>query len=345
MDSQKNISHQLCRWTTSILAGTGMVITAAPSFAATLASSTASVDIFSFSHSPYSTLTSVQTNTFTKAGTIPNTNFEDSFEDSEFPLILGGNRATADFQAVALGENTIADVDVSVFASESLSSTDVISLSASDSEGSSVAATVEANALFSTFSPLVSNRLSTQAIGDQGANYQGIAQGSSTIVGQFLIDNIPENNVFSFNFNLSSVLQAFVENPERERAQATANISFLLLGGTSEDDQTVLDSFSVSSKLTKTQNFYENSFSTQKSSNFTLNLFETASDQSSNQINILGSYQRNFSTPTYLTLVEVKQTEATTNVPEPLTTVGAGTAALFGAVFKRKFARAKKQKK
>lgn len=342
---QQNISHQLCRWTTSILAGTGMAMTATPSFAATLASSTASVDIFSFSHSPYSTLTSVQTNTFTKAGTIPNANFEDSFENSEFPLLLGQNTAEAQFQAIALGENTLADVDVSVFTSESISTTDIISISASDSEGNSVAATVEASALFSTSNPLVSNRLSAQAIGDQGANYQGIAQGKSTILGKFFLGNEPESETFSFNFNLSSMLAAFVENPQRDRAKATSNISFLLLGGSNENDKTVLDFFSLSSQLTKTNDFYENSSSTQKSDSFNVNLFDSFSDLDSNEISLLGSYQRNFKTPTYLTLVEVKQTEATANVPEPLTTVGAGTAALFGAVFKRKIGRAKKQTK
>jgi hypothetical protein len=341
---QKYMSPQFLRWATPLCAGTGIAMLATPSFAATLASSTASVDIFSFSHSPYSTLTSVQTNTFTKAGTIPNTNFENSFEDSEFPLLLGKNIAEAQFQAVAFGENTVADVDVSVFASESVSATDVISVSASDSEGSSVAATVEASALFSTSNPLVSNRLSTQAIGDKGAKYQGIAQGKSTILGKFFIGDEPETETFSFNFNLSSILEAFVENPQRERSKATANISFLLLGGSNEDDRNVLDYFSLSSKLTKTDNFYENSSSTQKSRDFKINLFDTFSDSSHNENNILGSYKRDFKTPTYLTLVEVKQTDATANVPEPLTTVGAGTAALVGAAFKRKLARSKKQK-
>jgi hypothetical protein len=345
MDSQKYISYQLLRWTAPLFAGTGIAITATPSLAATLASSDVSVDIFSFSHSPYSTLTSVQTNTFTKAGTIPQENSEAAFEDSEFPLLLGGNRAEAEFQAVALGENTIADVDVSVFASESLSSTDLISISASDSEGSSVAATVEASALISTLSPLASNRLSTQASGDRGANYQGIAQGKSTILGQFFLGNEPETETFSFNFNIVSTLAAFVENSQRERAKATANISFLLLGGSSEDDQTVLDFLSISSNLTKTENFYENSSSANKSNNFTLTLFDEFSNSDRNDINIFGSYQRSFNTPTYLTLVEVKQAKSLTNVPEPLTTLGAGTAALFGAVFKRKLATSKKQKK
>ena len=176
MHSQQYISHQLLRWTAPLFAGTGIAMTATPSLAATLASSDVSVDVFSFSHSPYSTLTSVQTNTFTTAGSIPDSSTKNSFAESEFPLLLGGNRATAEFQAVALGENTVADVDVSVFASESLSSTDLISTSASDSEGSSVAATVEASALISTLNPLASNRLSTQTSGDRGTNYQGIAQ-------------------------------------------------------------------------------------------------------------------------------------------------------------------------
>ncbi len=343
MNSYKNIPHQLLRWAAPIWAGTGIALTTAPVFAASLASSEASVDIFNFSHSPYSTLTSVQTNTFTKAGTILDETVDASFEESEFPLLLGGNRAEAEFQAIALGENTLADVDASVFASESLSATDLISLSASNSEGSSVAATVEASAVVSTVSPLFSNSLSAKTIGDRGANYQGIAQGKSTILGSFLVGNETQNDAFSFDFNLSSLLQALVENPQREPAKATSNISFLLLGGSNEDDRTVLDFFSISSNLTKTENFYENSYSSNKSSHFTFNLFDVSSNSSSNEINILGSYQRSFQTPTYLTLVEMKQADATTNVPEPLTTLGAGTAAIFGAVFKRKLS--KKQKK
>lgn len=340
---QKNIPHQFLQWAAPLCAGTGIALTATPSFAASFASSEALVDIFSFSHTPYSTLTSVQTHTFTKAGTILNADIEDSFEDEDFPLLSGQNQAIAKFQAVALGENTIADVDAAVLALETLSTTEVNSISASDSEESSVAATVEANALFSTFSPLVSNRVSTQTIGDRGSNYQGIARGTSTILGQFFIGEESENDIFSFDFNLSSLLQAVVENPQREQAKAKSNISFLLLGGSNEEDRTVLDFLSISSKLTKTDTFFENSYSIEKSSEFTFNVFDTASDLSSNEINIFGSYQRRFQTPTYLTLVEVKQTESTTNVPEPLTTFGAGTAALLGAIFKRRLSPKRKK--
>ncbi|HIK30423.1 MAG TPA: PEP-CTERM sorting domain-containing protein [Oscillatoriales cyanobacterium M59_W2019_021] len=339
MNSQKTMSHQVLRWAAPLWAGTGIALTAAPSFAASFASSESFVDIFGFSHTPNSTLSAVQSNTFTKAGTIPDANFDTSFEESEFPLLLGRNRATAEFQALALGENTVADVDASVFANDSLSTADVISTSASDSEGNSVAATVEASAFFSTIAPVASNRLSATAIGDRGTNARGIAQGTSTVLGNFFIDRQPGNEVFSFDFNLSSLLQAVVENPQREQARATANISFLLLGGANENDRTVLDFFSFSSKLTKTENFLENSYSTQKSSNFAFDFFDNSSDSNSNTINILGSYQRSFQAPTYLTLVEVKQGNATTNVPEPISTLGAGAAALLGVAFKRKLAK------
>jgi hypothetical protein len=342
MLSLQCISYKLLRVSAPILAGTGIAITATPCFAAIFASSTAEVNIFNFSHNLYSSLTSVEANTFTQAGTIPNGNFDNSFEETEFPLLLGGNVAQAQFNAVALGENTVADVDVSVFASDTLASSDVAAISASDSEGNSVAATVETSALFSTSNPLASNRVSAQAIGDRGANYRGIAQGTSTILGQFFVGNQSETEAFSFNFNLSSMLAAFVENPQSERAKATSKISFLLLGGSDKDDRHVFDFFSISSKLTKTENAYENSTSSKKSSNFKLNLFDTSSDSDSNASEVLGSYQRDFKTPTYLTLVEVKQAGATANVPEPLTTLGAGTAALFGAAFKWKLS--KKQK-
>lgn len=344
MSWQQHRTRQLYPWATPLVIVTGMAMTATPTFAATLASSRASVDIFSFSHSPYSSLTSVQTNTFTKAGTIPNANVESSFDNFEFPLLLGKNTAEAEYQAVPLGENTIADVQVSVFASESISTTDVISLSASDSQGSAVAATVEGSALVSTSNPLVSNRLFAQAFGDRGANYQGIAQGKSTILGKFLIGNQPEAESFSFTFNLSSRLAAVVENSQRARAKATSTVSFLLLGGANEGDREVIDFLSISSNLTKTPDFYENSTSTQNSSHFLLNLWDEFSDVDSHQIDLLGSYQRDFKTPTYLTLVEVKQTEATANVPEPLTTVGAGIGLLVGTVFKRKVSHTKKQK-
>lgn len=328
MNSQKTIFHPLLRWAVPVWAGTGFALAATPSFAATFAYSEASVDIFNISHQPTSIFTSSQTNTFTQAGIVPEPTYFESLRPSiDF-------RAESEARAVAFGENTNTDTFADSIATDTDSFSDANSFSISSSDNSAVQAQAESTTYFDATSPFAINAIATEVFG-QGSRYRGISQAQSTILGNF---SISESEVFSFDFGVSSLLAALVDRPSYETAKATADVSFVLFGGETEENQQIFDFFTFSSQLSPTQSSYLADYS---SDSFAVNISPDTSDPTVNSFEILGSYQRSFTTPTYLTLVEVKRTQADANVPEPLSLVGAGVASVLGATFKRKLSRKK----
>lgn len=326
MHLQKNISYQFLRLTVPVFAGTGFALTTTPSLAATFASSETSVEIFNFSHQPTSTFIEAQTNTFTQNVISPEPVY---FEDI---TTFGDNRAQAEAQAVALGDGTNTDTNASAIAIPSDSFANASSFSISSSDESTVSSQAESAAYFDLNNLFTVNGLSAEVLGEGGSSYQGISQASSTILGNFFI---AESEVFSFDFEIASILAAVVEQPQYEKAKASADISFALLGGSNEQSLEVFDFFSFSSYLTPENNYY----SAENSNYFNVNLVQESSEFNVNGFGISGSYQRDFTTPTYLTLVEVKHTQAATNVPEPLSILGAGTASVLGAIFKRRLSK------
>lgn len=316
--------QQFFPWTTPLFVVTGMAIAAAPSVAATFASSTTSVDIFNFSHSPYSTLASAQTNTYTTAGKDIDAPPFEALPD--LPLLLGGTNASAQANAVAFGDNTNTDSFASPLTTPNNALAEASSLSISQSDDGFVDSEAQSTAFFGSSTPFAFNEVWVQSLGF-GGDYQGISQANSTVLGSFWV-----TDSFSFDFNVSSLAIALVDTPKWERAKATSNVSFVIFGGANETDRTAFDFFSFSSLVTET----ETSSSTQASNNFSFSTFENSSEPGVKDVSLWGSYQRQFNTPTYVTLVEVKHAQATTNVPEPLTIVGSGAAALMGIAFKRK---------
>jgi hypothetical protein len=166
----------------------------------------------------------------------------------------------------------------------------------------------------------------SEAFGDQD-NFFGFAQSEASVIGEFLLNPAP-NSTESFSFDFTAFFNLATSG---EKSTAAADISLVVLGGTDPNpaNQTVFDFFSVSGELNTLGE--DDLFSVDASDNFTLNTFLPSGDfgvdieEESADLLAMGSYQRQFDRPTYLTFVETKETKATvqasTQVPEPASTL------------------------
>ncbi|NET07406.1 MAG: hypothetical protein F6K16_22425 [Symploca sp. SIO2B6] len=250
---------------------------AAPSLAASFASSSATVNLFNFSHG---------------------------------------------------AESSSVSTDFTVFAETPEDSNSGEELATSFSQRSSVVAEADSST-FAFFPPnsgsgSISSDAENQAFGS-GSNYLGKSKVESKVLANFLIN--PESGsteTFSFEFNTFFDLAT---STSKVSTKAAADISFFLLGRSNPNsDPIIFDFFSASGKLENIEG--KDSLSVQSSNTFNVDVFEpfTSIDVESGfkQADVFtsGSYRRDFEYLTYLTLIEVSNTEATVKAPEPSSTLG-----------------------
>lgn len=162
--------------------------------------------------------------------------------------------------------------------------------------------------------PAQAENSSLSSVSGQGRNYSGLAQSVAGLIGYDFI--VEKDETFSFNFTAFLNLQASIENPPSERANAFGNISFLLYD--SNNPNNPLDFFTLSSSLAT---LGEDDFLTlENSESITL----STEDNNVNfggleelaQSSVNGVYSRTFSSLTRLTLVEAKENRVSVAVPE-----------------------------
>ncbi|MFG6094661.1 hypothetical protein SPB21_05400 [Leptothoe sp. ISB3NOV94-8A] len=163
--------------------------------------------------------------------------------------------------------------------------------------------------LFGLGNPGACNVAFSEAIGDDGNNYFGIGESFSEVIGDFFVAS---GNSFSFDFIASLLLETEIDRPDVEAAQATGEVSFALYGGTQSNSLSLLDTFTLSGRLSalgSDDNFTE----PQTSGALTFDtFFDTSFGGQSEFVDafVEGSYSRSFDTDTYLQLVEVKTSSA-----------------------------------
>lgn len=197
------------------------------------------------------------------------------------------------FNQEPLSVNTISDTDTFTFAGSGF-----------------VTADAEANAAFDI--PLNrAENLSLSAAAGEGSNYLGLATSTAQVIGEFFV----ENDLFSFDF-LTFLGLATSADPG-ERTHANGSISFELYK-IDQGQQSLLDSFTLLGSLSTPGS---NDFLTYTGSEyFQLTAVDTTTDftgsEESATAQIQGKFSRYFETPTYLTLVEVKNNNTNVSVPE-----------------------------
>lgn len=242
-----------------------------------------------------------------------------TFASAQANVFIENFSQTPDDIGVSTQTNTVAIVPAS---SEANSGNDQNVLSSSIRNATNAIA--EADAIFLSDNPaFAANSIFSNAFGE-GQNFLGLAQSEASVLGRFLLDPEPDGTEsFSFDFTAFFDLET-----SGVQSKAIADISFLVLGGTEPNhtNQTVFDFFSVSGAL-KTIG-QDDVFSVEASDNFTLNTFLPSGEfggdleEESASVVAIGSYEREFRRPTYLTLVEAKRTEVTVKAPEPTSIFG-----------------------
>lgn len=174
--------------------------------------------------------------------------------------------------------------------------------------------TSEFDALFLTGLPsFASNFILNQAVGE-GSDYQGSAATESTVIGNFFLDDSANSQTtFAFDFLVSSNLETSIDNPDFESATSVTDVSFLLVNS---DNQEVVDFLSISSSLTTTG--ADLLPLVDSSDNFGIDLFSlddaevglTLTDENIS-FELFGVYEREFTSPINLTLIETKHNTAT----------------------------------
>ncbi len=271
MTLQQKLTQGLFLFAAPIVAGS--TLSAAPTLAATFASSSSTANLFNFSQSPLS----------------------------------GSLSVNADAQGFSLDGfdpgSTIDNGD---------------SVSSNAGSGSIFANADSSGALIFDVDPAEAFNTTTSEVGGDSREYLFSAQSDAQIVGNFFLDTA---SLFSFDFVISSLLETDIDNPLSEVANASANISFSIFGGTSQSNQTLLDTFSVSALL-QSQGADVGTTLQQSSNNFDIDVVadENFGDSQTEEFIAFfaeGSYQRSFDANSYVTVVEVKNNQAAAAVPEP----------------------------
>lgn len=203
------------------------------------------------------------------------------------------------------------------------------------SQGGIVTTNANANSFIQpnpTVGLTVSNSLGS---GKNGA-YSGQAISNSAIRGDF---QIPDNTLFYFDFNASSLFFKSIDDAQREKADSSGNISFFLID--TATNQT-LDYFNFEGSLGTGNNPDTIKYNT--SANIFLTNTIPVNNYGGNQkfINsfVAGSVQRYFPNRTNVALVGVNQNivsvDPSTPVPEPSITLGFFCSGVFGIILKRK---------
>lgn len=185
------------------------------------------------------------------------------------------------------------------------------------SESAQLFTEVNKEAIFIVDNPVAYNASSSFAVGELG-DYLGTAKSEATVQGVF---DIEADSNFSFDFFGDLGLDTSIDNPFKESARASGDVSFALID--TSNNQT-LDFFSLEGNVTTAGDndfiVYNNSENVFLEDNVTITDFDFGGKQEFAKATIFGFYERYFATDTTLALVEVKRTKAeVAAVPEPST--------------------------
>ncbi|MGB6295844.1 MAG: PEP-CTERM sorting domain-containing protein [Rivularia sp. (in: cyanobacteria)] len=199
-------------------------------------------------------------------------------------------------------------------------------------EGGIVGAIAEAEAIF-LIEPAVAFNSSLSAAFGESQDYLGVAESKASVIGNF---DIEANTNFSFDFISNLELATSIDNPPKESARASGDISFALVDIESND---VLDYFNLLGNIVTEGD--DDFVALQKSDNVILG--EPFGARVSGDleeiiaVSIEGSLERFFVDETTVALVEVKRNRAEVKVPEPSATVALLLASgVFSVVLKRR---------
>lgn len=185
-----------------------------------------------------------------------------------------------------------------------------------------VNADADAVANFITNPPISANNSSWSRVNGDGSAYSGSAESIAAVIGYDF--KVAQGETFSFDFDADLNLTTSIDNPQFETANATGKITLELYDTTNQDDWLYLDSFTLSGLTSLGDNDYLNYDS---SNNIKLNPSGTidtsfGGEQESANASVQGDFSRTFDSLTTLTLVEVKNNQASVSVPEPSSFLG-----------------------
>ncbi len=184
-------------------------------------------------------------------------------------------------------------------------------------EGSMVQAMAEAEAMF-LIEPAVASNPSLSAALAESQDYLGIAESETSVIGNF---DIEANTKFSLDFISNLELATSIDNPPKESARASGDISYALVDTQNND---VLDFFNLVGNIVTEGD--DDFVALQKSDNVILSEAFGAPGFGGLQeflaVSIQGSLERYFADETTVALVEVKRNRAEVKaVPEASSTL------------------------
>lgn len=169
--------------------------------------------------------------------------------------------------------------------------------------------------------PLSANNLSFSQVNGNGSEYSGLAQTKAAVIGYDFLVN--KDETFSFNFDATLNLATSIDNPKSEIVNVDGITTLDLYDTTDKDNWLYLDSFRLEGNLTTLGNDY---FNYNNSNSIRLNsiVIDTAfnSNKESTKASVKGAFSRTFDDLTSVTLVEVKDNQASVSVPEPSSFLG-----------------------
>lgn len=201
------------------------------------------------------------------------------------------------------------------------------------SEEGMVGAIAEAEAIFLIEPAVAFNSSLSEAFGES-QNYLGIAESEASVIGNF---DIEANTNFSFDFISDLELATSIDNPPKESARASGEISFSLIDTVNND---VLDYFNLVGNIVTEGD--DDFVALQKSDNVILSEPFSAPGFGGLQeflaVSIEGSLERYFVDETTVALIEVKRNRAEVKaaVPEASNTVALLLASGVVAILSRR---------
>lgn len=169
--------------------------------------------------------------------------------------------------------------------------------------------------------PLSANNLSFSEVKGNGSEYSGLAETKAAVIGYDFLVN--KDETFSFNFDATLNLATSIDNHQSEIVNVDGTTTLDLYDTTDKDNWLYLDSFRLEGNLTTLGNDY---LSYDNSNSIRLNsiVVDTAfnSNKESTKASVKGTFSRNFDDLTNVTLVEVKNNQASVSVPEPSSLLG-----------------------
>ena len=228
------------------------------------------------------------------------------------PLFAGSILADSPSQAATLALSD-GNVTFSNFSQSPVNiSTGTDSNTVATAKNGMVQAQAGATASFITAPPEAFDLSISEALG-KSREYLGQAESKATLVGDFVVD---AGKTFAFDFAAQLNLKTSIDNPPAENAQASGDISFILVD---TDNQRVLDLFSLVGNLNTEGG--GDFLAIHKSDDITLSTQSQDSHFGGQQefatASVDGFLQLAFANRTDLALVEVTTNRARVVAPEP----------------------------